>query len=441
MDDYRQRKESFVSNLNGTTLYETGAMMINICTTYFLYQILQSSFSKSRTWNYFSEYIIVVIPLIFATTALSSFNHLLHFILCGISLLIYLIRNPSSSSERQSSHPNSSYSRILEVFRGQMFIVTCICILAVDFPIFPRRYAKTENYGYSTMDLGVGLFAMAHGMVSSEARDKQTKIKDLFLENFILLLLGVIRLLSIKYFSYVEHVSEYGVHWNFFLTLCFMKLFASCLLFITKNVPLSIAVSLVFHQMFLLHYLQFDTYLINSNQTRIGFIEANREGIFSLSGYVCLYLIGVYMGKYVIRNEREQCFKNIIFKFTIASVILCAISYNSSRKLCNFGYITSTTGLACMTLAGFGVTQWLLVRKGYSTESALLKSVNQKGLDVFLLGNVLTGMINLNINTIDTPDFLALSILIIYTIIITSSAYFLPSIIKLLMKYVNLSKH
>ena len=151
----------------------------------------------------------------YVCTFLSSFNAWFHVILWLISILIYLLTKRTSSVTVVPS-TGKSYSRILEIFRGQILIVTCICILAVDFSIFPRRYAKTENYGYSGMDLGVGLFAISHGMVSSEARNKQTNVKELFLENIILFLLGFIRLIVVKYFSYVEHVSEYGIHWNFF---------------------------------------------------------------------------------------------------------------------------------------------------------------------------------------------------------------------------------
>lgn len=34
-------------------------------------------------------------------------------------------------------------------FRSSVMLSTCVAILAVDFPFFPRRFAKTESFGVS----------------------------------------------------------------------------------------------------------------------------------------------------------------------------------------------------------------------------------------------------------------------------------------------------
>ena len=47
---------------------------------------------------------------------------------------------------------------------------TCAAILAVDFPLFPLRLAKTNAAGTGLMDLGAGAFIFAHGESHMHAR-------------------------------------------------------------------------------------------------------------------------------------------------------------------------------------------------------------------------------------------------------------------------------
>lgn len=53
------------------------------------------------------------------------------------------------------------------IFRSVVLITTCIAILAVDFPAFPRRFAKTANYGRSIMDVGVASFIFCQALVDA----------------------------------------------------------------------------------------------------------------------------------------------------------------------------------------------------------------------------------------------------------------------------------
>ena len=50
-------------------------------------------------------------------------------------------------------------------YRSSMLLVTAICILAVDFPIFPRRFGKTENFGFGLMDIGKIVCTLIHSIV------------------------------------------------------------------------------------------------------------------------------------------------------------------------------------------------------------------------------------------------------------------------------------
>jgi phosphatidylinositol glycan class W len=55
-------------------------------------------------------------------------------------------------------------------YRAYANIITAFSILAVDFKIFPRNFAKVETYGTGLMDVGVGGFLITNAVVSPEAR-------------------------------------------------------------------------------------------------------------------------------------------------------------------------------------------------------------------------------------------------------------------------------
>jgi phosphatidylinositol glycan class W len=59
----------------------------------------------------------------------------------------------------------TGWSAALSGVRAYTLLLTACCILAVDFGVFPRRFAKTERAGFSPMDAGVGLVQLLGALV------------------------------------------------------------------------------------------------------------------------------------------------------------------------------------------------------------------------------------------------------------------------------------
>uniref|UniRef100_A0A914RA75 Uncharacterized protein n=1 Tax=Parascaris equorum TaxID=6256 RepID=A0A914RA75_PAREQ len=51
--------------------------------------------------------------------------------------------------------------------RSMVLITTAVAILAVDFNVFPRRFAKTETYGRSIMDVGTASFTFCAALTNA----------------------------------------------------------------------------------------------------------------------------------------------------------------------------------------------------------------------------------------------------------------------------------
>ena len=354
-----------------------------------------------------------------------------------------------------------------------MMIVTCIAILAVDFRIYPRRFAKVENWGTSLMDLGVGSFVFSAGVVSARSilKARSTTHHPSFLQRFLtsirhsipLLILGLIRLYSVKGLDYAEHVTEYGVHWNFFFTLALLPPFVeiSDLIITTTRIPLGSSNELLA----LIFALTYEIILDNTELKRFilvsprlptsSLLAKNREGIFSFTGYLSIFLGGRGSGLIVLSpptpvakstkavaadqhawRERLLLLRRLASRSLIwVAIYILSTHYlvaglNVSRRLANLPYVVWVVAFNNSQVLLFCAIESICfpsaykphVKDGMETSSRIMQAFNSNGLIVFLVANLLTGLVNLTMNTLDMSDLASMGVLIAYAITITGFA-------------------
>ncbi|KAH9988774.1 GWT1-domain-containing protein [Russula compacta] len=215
-------------------------------------------------------------------------------------------RQHSASSEQ----PEVTRLSALSTYRAHMMLVTVLAILAVDFSVFPRMLAKCETYGVSLMDMGVGAFVFSQGIVSAIPVIRSITYPaylrpPLWLEIVIVLkkvlpvlVLGLVRVVLVKGVQYPEHITEYGVHWNFFLTLALIPVLRVFLHPLITSMSISLLGLLVAtaHQLSLSAGLT--SYVLDAPRKTL--ISANKEGLVSLTGYLALHLLGLSTGTIII---------------------------------------------------------------------------------------------------------------------------------------------
>lgn len=123
----------------------------------------------------------------------------------------------------------------LSFWRAIVAIMTCVAIMQVDFPgLFPRHQLKAEDYGWSLMDVGVSATMFASGMTNRMVvADMDSKKGKSFIKELITSItsnLGICLGASVRFFmltgiDYHDHVTEWGTHWNFFVTIAFLNFF------------------------------------------------------------------------------------------------------------------------------------------------------------------------------------------------------------------------
>ncbi|XP_078448837.1 glucosaminyl-phosphatidylinositol-acyltransferase PIGW isoform X1 [Lampetra fluviatilis] len=403
---YKELKEAFVSNLNGTDVSEI-ALLLTILPAGDLCRGLLGLFwagSASAGVAFVRDFLLLVLPYTLSTTVLAPHISTVLVVLLAAAvtltgLLLLLQRSlkcrrkaETASATADAENVNDKagqhlflseegHVRCLTQFRAYTNLLTVVCILAVDFRAFPRRFAKTEMHGTGLMDLGVGTFVLSNALVSPEARnvlsDKRgaRSVTKQLLAVWPLLLLGLVRLASIKGMDYQEHVTEYGLHWNFFFTLALVRvmsvLVSACGVrrYWVAAVLLAVSYELALHNLGLKSLV-----LLGWDGTggRDDLLSANREGIASVCGYLALYVAGVHVGSYLHRVSHSclglrDCVLVVLTMLSGVTMLWVALLLcrsgvdNVSRRLANLAFVLWTLAQSILFISTAMLFDLLLV--------------------------------------------------------------------------------
>ncbi|CAG8443742.1 23675_t:CDS:2 [Dentiscutata erythropus] len=493
--EYKKAKEDWVTGHEGGSMWEIYSISFVLLNSFVLwsaaakYTKIFDYASNNIISNFLLEYMFLIIPSLLSCTLLVDFAFYLNVILLILTFVIINTSSMKSTSDEKKKKKNrwesdSDEEEIIELsinedklddknlagadskstekiniddirrkpflsaFRSSMMILTCLSILAVDFPIFPRRLAKTETYGTSLMDLGVGSFVFSSGIVAARPflKKPENRFKPLrgqllraVRQALPILILGFIRLMMVKGVDYQEHASEYGVHWNFFFTLGFLPIFVTICRTLHKYIRFSIlGLSIAILYQIVLNRLGLEDYILYAHRTDL--ISSNKEGICSFWGYLSVFLVALDIGHYIlpvdpyyaIRQNRQnkkkpkpQKLAMILFSWVILlwlGFMLCiALRIPVSRRIANLSYVFWVIASNTTFLLLFQVAEITFLEEYWKNERNLpmiIEAVNSNGLAVFLLANLLTGLVNLSIRTLFVNDSLAGCILAGYMFII-----------------------
>jgi phosphatidylinositol glycan class W len=448
-------------------------------------QTRQSLFKPYTRLAFVVDFLLNVGALLLSVTLYSRAPLLLDVLLLAAAFAVYAAppdasaaarkkkpQRPPSAPTKDTSAPLGALSTkpFLTTYRGNMMVVTCICILAVDFRLFPRRFAKVETWGTSLMDMGVGSFVFSAGIVASRAVLREqaegritplaTRLVRSVRHSLPLLALGLVRLFSVKAVDYAEHVTEYGVHWNFFFTLGFLPpfvaLFQSALRLVPSYAGLALLLAVLYQ--LALEFTGLKAYILTGPRTDL--LSMNREGVFSFWGYLAIFLAGQDLGMVVLPRSQEAkggllarlggtskraglLLRLAAWSASWTVLYLVVTDYHGfgltvSRRLANLPYMLWVAAFNSTLLLAFAaVDAWLFPgfyrvqdaraeREAHdNATSRVLRAYNRNGLPVFLLANLLTGFVNLTVPTLDVGRIPTMGILGAYMSVLTVVAVLL----------------
>jgi phosphatidylinositol glycan class W len=337
----------------------------------------------------------------------------------------------------------AGWSAAMSGVRAYSMLLTACCILAVDFAVFPRRFAKTERAGFSPMDAGVGLVQLLGALVhdplptasSSSSSPSGSSRARALVRSVVscapILALGFIRLAVTSAAEYQTHVSEYGAHWNFFFTLAFSRLLVTALA-PPRALCLPLAVLLLLGQEALLH-AGLARYVLDAPRPLVigswaDLAGMNREGLASLPGYVALFLAGRGAAPHLLPQRPHSTLPGRLLRLLLLDALLWGLVYFAHaevaeclRRLANLTYVLWVCAYFLLIFLLIEVVHLFLPPPA----AGLVPAWNKNQLALFLSANLATGAVNKTVDTLATPDATALLLLGLYVSGLSAFALYL----------------
>lgn len=214
-------------------------------------------------------------------------------------------------------------------------------------------------------------------------------------------------------------------------------------------------------------------YVMDDDVPRSTLLSANREGIFSIPGFVAIYLLSIYFARWLFAKKLYSFNEMIgkVFTLLILAIVCWSLTAVSayvvgiSRVTCNLGYIlwmsaiVSTVMWLIMLLfelifqskhieangtklneltrlmdeiqlnetenleKGLLIPTKAAAIKNNGALPIIIESLNMNGLVYFLLANISTGCVNIFLKPEDRSDAVSVLILLIYMFLVTGAVF------------------
>ena len=288
--------------------------------------------------------------------------------------------------------------------RAIMLFLTSLAIFAVDFPaIFPRSFCKTELYGFSLMDVGVGLVvffgsANTKRYNQSTTRSRSSTFLSTVWRTAPAFILGISKFVFTKESDYYVSSSEYGVHWNFFFTVFVLAILGSLM---PENASPRLELAIACASLAISASISISSQLewqFFFGDRLTSFFAANREGIMSCLGYFALHLSGSAFGSGLITGG----YRAVIMWFCACyalSMLTIWLGFLPCRRVANLPFVLCSCTVSLFILIASSLVE--SVNPHRSVLSSFLTGILKAPLVFFLAANALTGLANFTLNTLE----------------------------------------